>query len=464
MLQCQGAESNGARCYGALGTFALQAPGHHGTVDREDEPILKEDAFAFSRSRAARPHRSARARHLVSPQPRAFAAAVRLIDPAAYYTRPIALRNPIVFYEGHLPAFSVIALIKRGLGRPRRGRSAGAAVRARHRSRQRRAAPCRAAAPIPRWPARDEVLDFGARADAADRRRAFDGGSSTLAGTTHRAMRRGEAIFTALEHEAMHQETLLYMWHRSAARAEDRAGGAALRARPRRRAGVDRGRFPPAPPRSARRATRIQFGWDNEFGEQRVAVAAFEIDVAQRHQRRVPRVRRRPAATRTRELWSRERLGVARERGRRASRVLDARGEAAGSGAGMFEDCPAAGRVAGLRQLRRSGGIRALARPPTADRSGVPPRRVRHAVRGRARVPVGRRAAGRDARQFRLRVVGAGALPARGPRARAPGASTISSATDGNGRRRSSVRCPASSRWRRTPNTPPTSSTASTTS
>ena len=32
-----------------------------------------------------------------------------LIDPAAYYTRPIALRNPIVFYEGHLPAFSVIA-------------------------------------------------------------------------------------------------------------------------------------------------------------------------------------------------------------------------------------------------------------------------------------------------------------------------------------------------------------------
>ena len=41
-----------------------------------------------------------------------------LIDPAAYYTRPISLRNPIVFYEGHLPAFSVIALLRRGLGRP----------------------------------------------------------------------------------------------------------------------------------------------------------------------------------------------------------------------------------------------------------------------------------------------------------------------------------------------------------
>ena len=41
-----------------------------------------------------------------------------LIDPAAYYTRPISLRNPIVFYEGHLPAFSVIAFLRRGLGRP----------------------------------------------------------------------------------------------------------------------------------------------------------------------------------------------------------------------------------------------------------------------------------------------------------------------------------------------------------
>src|SRR5229473_1134635 len=41
-----------------------------------------------------------------------------LIDPAAYYTRPIALRNPIVFYEGHLPAFSVIAFLRRGLGLP----------------------------------------------------------------------------------------------------------------------------------------------------------------------------------------------------------------------------------------------------------------------------------------------------------------------------------------------------------
>src|SRR6476659_6704565 len=41
-----------------------------------------------------------------------------LILEEAYYSRPIALRNPIVFYEGHLPAFSLNTLVKKALGRP----------------------------------------------------------------------------------------------------------------------------------------------------------------------------------------------------------------------------------------------------------------------------------------------------------------------------------------------------------
>src|ERR1700704_6186517 len=36
----------------------------------------------------------------------------------AYYSRPIALRHPIVFYEGHLPGFSFNTLVKKALGRP----------------------------------------------------------------------------------------------------------------------------------------------------------------------------------------------------------------------------------------------------------------------------------------------------------------------------------------------------------
>src|SRR5688500_14722678 len=133
-----------------------------------------------------------------------------LIDPSAYYTRPIALRNPIVFYEGHLPAFSIISLIKRGLGRP--------SVDPRlEKLFERGIDPESEDAAVPRsgaqtqWPARDEVLAFAARADTAIVE-ALDAGG--FAGADRPAMRRAEALFTALEHEAMHQETLLYMWHR----------------------------------------------------------------------------------------------------------------------------------------------------------------------------------------------------------------------------------------------------------
>src|SRR6266513_3222469 len=41
-----------------------------------------------------------------------------LLADEAYYSQPIALRHPIVFYEGHLPAFSFNTVVKKGLGRP----------------------------------------------------------------------------------------------------------------------------------------------------------------------------------------------------------------------------------------------------------------------------------------------------------------------------------------------------------
>ena len=41
-----------------------------------------------------------------------------LLAEEAYYSQPIALRHPIVFYEGHLPGFSFNTLVKRGRGRP----------------------------------------------------------------------------------------------------------------------------------------------------------------------------------------------------------------------------------------------------------------------------------------------------------------------------------------------------------
>lgn len=39
-----------------------------------------------------------------------------LLSDEAYYSQPIALRHPIVFYEGHLPGFSFNTLVKKSLG------------------------------------------------------------------------------------------------------------------------------------------------------------------------------------------------------------------------------------------------------------------------------------------------------------------------------------------------------------
>ncbi len=178
-----------------------------------------------------------------------------ILDPEAYYTRPIALRNPIVFYEGHLPAFSVIALLQRGLGLP------GVDSRM-ERLFERGIDPDSVDQAVPRsgagtiWPSRDEVLAFGRRADEA----IVDAlGSATfdLSGGEHRAMRRGEAIFTALEHEAMHQETLLYMWHRLP-HEQKRAPRGLRYERRRHTAASGLSRFPPARRRSAPTATRCR--------------------------------------------------------------------------------------------------------------------------------------------------------------------------------------------------------------
>jgi ergothioneine biosynthesis protein EgtB len=98
-----------------------------------------------------------------------------------------------------------------------------------------------------------------------------------VSGDDHRAMRRGEALFTALEHEAMHQETLLYMWHRLP-HEQKRAPRALVYERgsaPRRGSvSIPAGRATLGASRSA-----ILFGWDNEFDEHTVDVAAFDIDV-----------------------------------------------------------------------------------------------------------------------------------------------------------------------------------------
>jgi iron(II)-dependent oxidoreductase len=205
-----------------------------------------------------------------------------LVDDA-YYSRPIALRHPIVFYEGHLPAFSFNTLVKKGLGRQSidarlealfaRGIDPDESASANGRgSRDLRDI----------WPSRETVRAF---ADEADRQvlDALTRGEIEQPG--HPLLDRAEAAYSILEHEAMHQETLLYMWHRlpfaqkkppektrdqaSGTKDQSASGGASSREWidvPGGRAtlGIDRG--------------ASVFGWDNEHPAASVEVAPFSIE------------------------------------------------------------------------------------------------------------------------------------------------------------------------------------------
>lgn len=197
-------------------------------------------------------------------------ALLEVVSPDAYYQRPIALRNPVVFYEGHLPGFTLNTLVKRALGRP--GVNEGLErLFARGIDPDENVSPADEAA---LWPSREEVQTFVQEADA----RVLDAlATAPLTQSGHPLLDHGDAVFAVLEHEAMHQETLLYMWHElpydkktrpadyhpvveaPQARFEDvfiPEGPTVL--------GADRGAIP--------------FGWDNEFPAQHHTVPAFRIE------------------------------------------------------------------------------------------------------------------------------------------------------------------------------------------
>src|SRR5215831_6590691 len=132
-----------------------------------------------------------------------------LLAGEAYYSQPIALRHPIVFYEGHLPAFSFNTLVKKALGRPSIDEPLERLFARGIDPHE--AAAGRAGGPGGLWPARDVVHAF---ADEADRQVMAALEREELDRPGHPLLDRAEAAFAILEHEAMHQETLLYMWHR----------------------------------------------------------------------------------------------------------------------------------------------------------------------------------------------------------------------------------------------------------
>ena len=191
-----------------------------------------------------------------------------LIDDDAFFVRPIPLRHPFIFYEGHLPAFSFLTLNERALGQTpidpayeklfERGIDPGSADAARAQERG-------------DWPSRREVEEF---ARTCDDRVIAAFAHATLIDPQNPRLVRGQSAYTILEHEPMHHETLTYIIHqldyakkgRIAQQHHDHApvpnplqevdaGVAHL--------GADPG--------------AITFGWDNEFGPLDVDVPRFAM-------------------------------------------------------------------------------------------------------------------------------------------------------------------------------------------
>ncbi len=196
----------------------------------------------------------------------------KIFEPSAYYERPIPLRHPLVFYEGHIPAFSHNKLCVEALGQPpidaefqrlfERGIDPASVQDAQRHERD-------------KWPDRVRVQFFGATVDAAILHALANADLDHSAASP--LLERAQAAYTIIEHEPMHHETFLYMLHRLPLE--------------RKRAPADReAHFDREPERRGRveipagRATlgvrheAIDFAWDNEYDEMSVDVPRFEID------------------------------------------------------------------------------------------------------------------------------------------------------------------------------------------
>jgi ergothioneine biosynthesis protein EgtB len=175
--------------------------------------------------------------------------------------RPIRLRQPFVFYLGHLPAFAWNHLGRRRLGRPAFNAAFDDLFARGIDPPDTSDGPSEAEA----WPDVAEVRAYRDRIRDALRPVLDDGRLETTA-------------LMVLEHELMHHETLLYMVLRL---------DHALK-RPRRAASVEAaspatgsGRTVRIPSGASRLGTprgSLRFGWDNEFPACEVAVEAFSID------------------------------------------------------------------------------------------------------------------------------------------------------------------------------------------
>ena len=193
----------------------------------------------------------------------------------ALLAQPIALRHPFLFYVGHLPAFAWNHICAGVLGQPSFNAGFDELFSRGIDPDVDDPTHCHAHPEVPdSWPPLAHVLAYRDRVRAAVLH-SVDAVAERAG--THAMARDGRVFAMVIEHELMHQETLLYMMQRLAVD---------LKVRP--------AWLPPVvlgagrPPATAQvpagtvtlgaALSDLSFGWDNEFPSVQVFVPAFRVD------------------------------------------------------------------------------------------------------------------------------------------------------------------------------------------
>ena len=197
----------------------------------------------------------------------------RILAPDAVAAQPIALRQPFIFYIGHLPAFAWNQIGRGVLGRPSFDPAFDELF-----ARGIDPLETDGFQPLPSdvWPAvarilpyRDRIRD-ALRAACAEVEARAESDADVL-------VQQARIYAVVLEHELMHHETLLYMMQQLPHTQKVRPAGLPplerFGAPPPGTVSVPGGRV-----RIGMDFDDLPFGWDNEFGRQDVDVEPFTID------------------------------------------------------------------------------------------------------------------------------------------------------------------------------------------
>jgi ergothioneine biosynthesis protein EgtB len=203
-----------------------------------------------------------------------------LLAPGSWLRQPIALRHPFIFYLGHLPAFAWNHVGVGLLGRPSFEPAFDELFSRGIDPDVDDPTHCHDHPEVPdRWPAVAEVMAYRDRVRTA----LLEAGAAVAERVpTHLMAREGRVFAMVMEHELMHQETLLYMMQRLPPEQLVRPAGpppyVLTPGRPAGKVPTAKVEIPAGTATIGARFDELPFGWDNEFAAIAAAVPAFRID------------------------------------------------------------------------------------------------------------------------------------------------------------------------------------------